>query len=264
MSSNAKKSEYLYFKKANIFGIKIASLRMQEAITAITKAISKHLPMMIVTANAEMLLRTTKEKDFAQILRKAELVIPDGEGTVIAARYLGYEMPCRVAGYDLVQELLRLAPQKKWRVFFLGGKKGVAQKAKEEAERLYQGINVVGVHDGYFTLDETPKIVAKINAKATDILLVALGVPKQEYWIFQHKDEINATISIGVGGTLDVMAGVMKRAPLWMQKLKLEWLFRGLVDPKRAGRLLALPVFFFKVFSYKRQLARSKCARQKR
>ena len=156
-------------------------------------------------------------------------------------------MPERVAGYDLAQELLRAAPSERRRVYFFGSAPGVAEKAKAKAEKLYPGIEIVGVRDGYFKPEDNAAIIEEIKAAKPDLLLVALGVPKQEKWIASHLAELGVPVAIGVGGTLDVMAGVMKRAPRWMQKAKLEWLFRGMLQPKRAGRLLALPKFVLKV-----------------
>ena len=156
-------------------------------------------------------------------------------------------MPERVAGYDLVQELLRRAPAAHRRIYFFGAAPGVAEKAKAKAEQLYPGIKIVGVRDGFFSADMNDAIISDIRTARPDLLLVALGVPKQEKWIHEHLAALGVPVAIGVGGTLDVMAGVMKRAPRWMQKAKLEWLFRGMLQPKRAGRLLALPKFVLKV-----------------
>lgn len=161
-------------------------------------------------------------------------------------------MPERVAGYDLAQELMRRAPQTGKRIFFFGSAPGVAEKAKAKAERLYPGIQIAGVRNGFFTAKDEPAIVAQIKDAKPDLLLAALGVPKQEKWLKAHMEELQVPVSIGVGGTFDVMAGVMKRAPLWMQKAKLEWLFRGMLQPKRAGRLIALPKFVLKVCAYKK------------
>ena len=185
--------------------------------------------------------------------RASDLVVPDGAGTVWAAHHLGHAMPERVAGYDLTQALLKRAPEKNRRVFFFGSAPGVAEKAKRKAESLYPGIRVVGVRNGYFSEADEPGIIREIREAKPDLLLAALGVPKQEKWLKKHKDELGVPVSIGVGGTLDVMAGTAKRAPVWMQKAKLEWLFRGILQPKRAGRLLALPKFVFRVHQSKKQ-----------
>ena len=225
---------------------------MAEAVDKADQFMEEKACVLIATANAEMIMRATHDKELRDILNAAALVVPDGAGTVWAAHHLGYQMPERVAGYDLAQELMRLAPARKRRIYFFGSAPGVADKAKKKAEELYPGIEIVGTRNGYFKEADEPAIIADIKEKKPDLLLAALGVPKQEKWLNAHKEELGVPLSIGVGGTLDVMAGVMKRAPRWMQKAKLEWLFRGMLQPKRAGRLLALPKFVLKVHSYKK------------
>ena len=240
------------FSVVEILGVPVAALTMREAVEQAERWMDERRGALIATANAEMIMNATRDEELFEILRSADLVVPDGAGTVWAAHHLGYEMPERVAGYDLSQELLRRAPQKNRRVFFFGSAPGVAEKAKQKAEELYPGISVVGVRNGYFSSEEEPEIIREIREARPDLLLVALGVPKQEKWLNKHKEELDVPVSIGVGGTLDVMAGTMRRAPVWMQKAKLEWLFRGLLQPKRAGRLLALPKFVFRVHASKK------------
>lgn len=220
---------------------------MPEAVAAVEYYMDARAGVTVATANAEMIMRATKDAALRDVLAAAALVVPDGAGTVWAARHLGHAMPERVAGYDLVQELLRRAPAAHRRVYFFGAAPGVAEKAKAKAEQLYPGIEIVGVRDGFFSADMNDAIISDIRTARPDLLLVALGVPKQEKWIHEHLAALGVPVAIGVGGTLDVMAGVMKRAPRWMQKAKLEWLFRGMLQPKRAGRLLALPKFVLKV-----------------
>jgi glycosyltransferase, WecB/TagA/CpsF family len=228
-------------------GVDVDSVTMPEAVVSVCTYMDERAGVMIATANAEMIMRATHDPELCAILNAAALVVPDGAGTVWAARHLGHRMPERVAGYDLAQELLRRAPAEGRRVYFFGSAPGVAEKAKAKAESLYPGIKIVGVRDGFFKPADNAAIIAEIKEAQPDLLLVALGVPKQEKWIHAHLAELGVPVAIGVGGTLDVMAGVMKRAPLWMQKAKLEWLFRGMLQPKRAGRLLALPKFVLKV-----------------
>ena len=230
-------------ERVNILGVDVDAVTMAEAVDVVRRAMDTRAGVMVATANAEMLMRATHDEELRRILNASALVVPDGAGTVWAARHLGHAMPERVAGYDLAQELLRCAPAEGRRVYFFGSAPGVAEKAKAKAEQLYPGIEIVGVRNGFFS----PADNAEIRAARPDLLLVALGVPKQEKWIAAHLAELDVPVAIGVGGTLDVMAGVMKRAPYWMQRAKLEWLFRGLMQPKRAGRLLALPKFVLKV-----------------
>lgn len=234
-------------ERVNILGVDVDAVTMAEAVDVVRRAMDTRAGVMVATANAEMLMRATHDEELRRILNASALVVPDGAGTVWAARHLGHAMPERVAGYDLAQELLRCAPAEGRRVYFFGSAPGVAEKAKAKAEQLYPGVEIVGVRNGFFSPADNAAIIAEIRAARPDLLLVALGVPKQEKWIAAHLAELDVPVAIGVGGTLDVMAGVMKRAPHWMQKAKLEWLFRGLMQPKRAGRLLALPKFVLKV-----------------
>ena len=238
-------------EKIDILGVKVDSVTMAQAVARVEGYMDERKNVLIATANAEMIMRATHDTELKDILNDAALVVPDGAGTVWAAHHLGYEMPERVAGFDLAQELMRIAPSKKQKVFFFGSAPGVAEKAKAKAEELYPGIEIVGTRDGYFKPEDEPAIIEEIKAAQPDLLLAALGVPKQEKWLNAHLKELGVPVAIGVGGTLDVMAGVMKRAPYWMQKAKLEWLFRGLLQPKRAGRLMALPKFVLKVHGYK-------------
>lgn len=241
------------FAKHDILGVGVNSLRMADAVNLIEKYMDDKANVIIATANAEMLMNATRDADLKRILNSAALVVPDGAGTVWAAHQLGYDMPERVAGYDLAQELMKRAPEKGRKIFFFGSAPGVADKAKLKAEELYPGINIVGTRNGFFTENDIPEILEEIKNARPDLLLVALGVPKQEKFLDKYYKELGVPVSIGVGGTFDVMAGVMKRAPLWMQKAKLEWLFRGMLQPKRAGRLLALPKFVLRVLAEKKQ-----------
>ena len=225
--------------KAQILGVGVDILNMQESLDAVDLLIKNKKPSLVATANAEMLMLATHDFNLKNILNSAALVVPDGAGTVWAARHLGYNMPERVAGVDLVTNLLH----KNYKFYFFGAAEGVAKKAAEKFP------NVVGTRNGFFNKDDEPQIISDINSANADILLVGLGVPKQEVWISENLKNLNVPVCIGVGGTFDVLAGNVKRAPLWMQQAKLEWLFRALLQPSRAGRLVALPKFVFKVYN---------------
>ncbi|MBQ9486682.1 MAG: WecB/TagA/CpsF family glycosyltransferase, partial [Selenomonadaceae bacterium] len=234
-----------------ILGVKVDAVTMTQAVESVERLIAAKKNSLIATANAEMLLRATHDEELKTILNAAELVVPDGAGTVWAAHHLGHDMPERVAGFDLVQELMKISPSRGYKFFLFGAAPGIADKAKAKAEELYPGIKIVGTRNGYFTADDEPAIIAQIKDAKPDILLAALGVPKQEKWLYAHKNELGVPVSIGVGGTFDVMAGVVKRAPVWMQRAKLEWLYRAMLQPSRAGRLIALPKFVWKVINSK-------------
>ena len=238
-------------ERVEILGVKVDAVTMSQAVERVANLIDAGTPSIVATANAEMLLRATHDAELKDILNAASLVVPDGAGTVWAARHLGKHMPERVAGFDLVQELMKVAPVNGWKFFLFGSAPTIADKAKSKAEKLYPGIKIVGTRNGYFTPDDELEIISQIKSSRPDILLAALGVPKQEKWLAKFHDELNVPVSIGVGGTFDVMAGVVKRAPLWMQRAKLEWLFRAMLQPSRAGRLVALPKFVLKVHQQK-------------
>ena len=231
------------------YTMKEARDTIAQQLKAGRKTRGKKAPWLIATANAEMIMMATGNPSLMEALNEADLVVPDGAGTVWAAHELGYKMPERVAGYDLVQELLKIAPasENRFKMFFFGSAPGVAEAAKAKAEALYPGVEVVGCRNGFFTEDDEPEIIREINESGADLLLCALGVPKQEIWIRKHLAELEISAAIGVGGTLDVMAGNVKRAPLWMQKAKLEWAYRVILQPSRIGRLAALPKFVLAV-----------------
>ena len=239
-------------ERVEILGMKVDAVTMAEAVARVENLITEKKSSLVATANAEMILNATHDAELKKILNAANLVVPDGAGTVWAARHLGKQMPERVAGFDLVQELMKISPARGIKFFLFGAAPGIADKAKLKAEALYPGIKIVGTRNGYFKPEDEPEIISQIKNSRADILLAALGVPKQEKWLFKYKDELKVPVSIGVGGTFDVMAGVVRRAPLWMQKARLEWLFRAMLQPSRAGRLLALPKFVWKVHKQKR------------
>jgi N-acetylglucosaminyldiphosphoundecaprenol N-acetyl-beta-D-mannosaminyltransferase len=238
--------------KAAVLNVKIDAITMVEALIKIEKFITERRPRLIATANAEMVMLAQEDNGLAGILDKADLVLPDGAGVVWAARYTGQQMPERVAGYDLVQRLLAEAAIKGYRIYFFGGAPNIADQAKLTAENNYPGVNIVGIRNGYFTETDEPEIIADICDSQPDILLVALGIPKQEKWLAAHIQQLKVPVAIGVGGTFDVMAGVVQRAPLWMQRTSLEWLFRLLRQPTRFVRMLALPRFVLRVMSSKK------------
>jgi len=234
-------------KRINILGVGIDPVTMREAVAFCAAQISSRVPAEIITANAEMVMQANTNPALFKAMRDAALVIPDGAGVILAAKYLGMAMPERVAGYDLTQELLKLAAKKNLRVYFLGAAPGVAEQAKAAAEAKYSGLKIIGVENGYFALPEQDRVIAAVRAAKPDILLAALGVPRQELWLEQHLQELGVPICIGVGGTFDVMAGIVKRAPLWMQRSHIEWAYRLIMQPWRIIRMLNLPKFALKV-----------------
>lgn len=234
-----------------VLDVKIDVVTMKEAVRTVEDFIKQKTTHLVVTPNAEIIMMAQEDKELAQIINDADLVVPDGAGVVWAAHYNGDPMPERVAGYDLVQNLFGRASTQQYRIYMLGGAPGIVEKAKKAAEERYPGIQIVGTRHGFFSATDEAEIISSIKSSRPDILLVALGVPRQEKWLANYLQELKVPVAIGVGGTFDVMAGVVKRAPLWMQNAKVEWLYRLISEPKRAIRMLALPRFVIQVVTRK-------------
>jgi len=216
----------------------------------------------VVTLNAEMLYRAQHDKAFRDLLNQAELVVPDGHGVVWAGRRLGYSFPERVAGIDLIYDLAAWAAREQWRIFLLGAAPGVAEAAALKLRRKYPGLNVVGTEHSYFPKEEIMSVIRTIRSARPDLLLVALGSPRQEIFIWTHRRELGALIAIGVGGSFDVLAGRLRRAPGLFQRLRLEWLYRIFQEPSRWRRALVLPRFAWLVLRAGRAGAREKSSRR--
>lgn len=233
---------------ATILGVPVVPYTMDEAVAKLTQDTLQRKRNFVVTANAEIIMMAQDDKEYKTLLAEtADLILPDGAGTVWAGNYLGYTVPERVAGYDLYLRLLEEAARNKIPVYFFGGKPGIAEEAAAEGKRRWSGLHVAGCRNGYFSAEEEPVIIEDINRSGAAMLFAALGAPKQEKWLAQYRDRLKPSLLMGIGGSFDVLAGKMQRAPKWMQDAKLEWLFRLMKQPSRFGRMLALPKFVFAV-----------------
>ena len=234
--------------RAEILNVPVDPFTMVGAVAYLENFLQRKEQALVVTANAEIIMEAGKQPDYLQLIRSAQLVTPDGAGAVWAGRHLGYKIPERVAGYDLFHRLLDKAAEKHIKVFFFGGKPGVAEQAAQAAVKLYPELEVAGCRNGYFKETDEPEIVDKINRSGAEILFTALGAPKQEFWLHRHRGVLKANILMGIGGSFDVLSGNSKRAPLWMQRASLEWLYRLCSQPYRFGRIVGtLPPFVIKV-----------------
>lgn len=233
---------------ASILGIPVVPYTMDEAVAKLTGDTLAEKRNFVVTANAEIIMMAQEDPEYKKLLLEtADTVLPDGAGTVWAGNYLGYRIPERVAGYDLYLRLLEEAAKKGIPVFFFGGKPGIAEEAAAEGKRRWPGLNVAGCRNGYFSADEEAEIVDDINHSGAAMLFAALGAPKQEKWLSKYREQLKPSLLMGIGGSFDVLAGKVQRAPKWMQDARLEWFFRLVKQPSRFGRMLALPRFVFAV-----------------
>ena len=231
-----------------ILGVPVHPMTMKQSVDSLEQRMLAGEQTFVVTANAEIIMMCQEDAAYNSIIsQKAELVLPDGAGAVWAGRHLGYKVPERVAGFDLYNQLLALSAKKGYKAYFFGGSPGIAEAAKAKSEEMYPGVKIVGCHNGYFTDADVPAIIEAINQSGAEMLFVALGAPKQERWILAHREELKPRILMGIGGSFDVLAGKMERAPKWMQDASLEWAFRLYKQPSRFMRMLALPKFALKV-----------------
>lgn len=202
---------------------------------------------LIYTPNSEMVVRAHDDPEFTRILNSADYLVPDGAGLLLAARILGEPLQERVAGYDLMRNLLSKISDREYSVYFLGGKPGIIDLAVKNVKKELPEINMAGFHHGYLDKVNKKEIINEINRINPDLLFVGMGVPLQEEFFDTNFDNLNIKLGLAVGGSFDVLAGQTERAPLWMQKMYLEWFYRLLQEPKRLGRMLALPRFLMLV-----------------
>jgi len=237
------------FPILHLLGVPFAKMTMEETLQYLEQRLDQRQPTHIITANPEIVMYGNRHPAYLNILHQAEIVVPDGIGIVIASKKWGKAaIPQRVAGFDLLVELLKLADHKGKKVFLLGASEDTNNKAFAKLQKLYPHAKLVGRHHGYFQEAEEKEILDKIKAAAPDMLFVALGFPKQEEWIAKYRDRLDGSLMMGVGGSLDVLADKVKRAPMGWQKVGLEWLYRLLQEPKRWRRMIVLPLFLLKAW----------------
>ncbi|WP_250277928.1 WecB/TagA/CpsF family glycosyltransferase [[Clostridium] colinum] len=235
----------------NILGVPINNITLNEALNLVLLFLENDEKKLIFTPNPEFIMNALQDDEFMDILNKSNLNIPDGIGVVIGGKMLGYNIRKRVAGFDLIQNIFSKIKNTDKTVYFLGANEETINLAKEKMEQKYKGLKIVGVHNGYFTEEEDKIIIHNINKLNPDLLLVGLGSPRQEKWIYKNKDLLNVKVMIGVGGSFDVMSGNVKRAPKIFIKLNLEWFYRLITQPTRFKRMLKLPLFIIEVLKYK-------------
>lgn len=233
--------------RIDVLGTKFDNLTMDEALDRACELMEKRCGAYVVTPNPEIVLLCRENAQMARAVEDAPLVIADGIGVIYGAKILGTPLREKLPGIDFSSGLMRRMAEKGQSVFLFGAKPGVAEAAAENLKRRFEGIKIAGTNDGYFT-DDRP-IVEKINAASPDLLLVCLGAPKQELWMREHAGSASAGLMIGAGGSLDVFAGAVQRAPEAWQKAGLEWLYRLIKEPRRIGRMMKLPKFLLLVMA---------------
>ncbi|MGN1047625.1 MAG: WecB/TagA/CpsF family glycosyltransferase [Eubacteriales bacterium] len=241
-------------RKINVRGLDFDDVTLDEAAEIVASRLEKAdgEPFSVFTPNAEILQLCIEHNKYYELFRSASMLIPDGIGVVKASKILGTPLRARVPGVELGERTIQIAAEKGYKVYFLGGKPGVAELAAKKMSEKYPGLCIAGTADGYFKKagEESDAEVKKIVASRADILFVCLGVPAQEKWIYENKKSLHGVkVCLALGGSLDVYSGTVKRAPAFFCRTGLEWLYRLLCEPKRIGRMLKLPKFLFGTYA---------------
>ena len=229
--------------KTEVLGIRYDNVTMAEALDATRTFLQSDTSGYVVTPNAEIAYEALHSEALRRVLNDAQLVLPDGAGVVLASKLVRSPLKQKVAGFDFAMLLLPVLAELGLRLFLLGSKPGVAEQAAEILREKHPDLCICGTADGYFSQDG--EALEAIRAVQADVVYVCLGAPKQEFFMQRNLTPSGAKLMLGLGGTLDVVAGHVKRAPRWMQKLGLEWFYRLLRQPSRFGRMLRLPKYIF-------------------
>ena len=229
--------------KVNILGVNVDMTNIEESAHKIMHFLEEDRVHTVFTPNSEIIMVAYKDSDFCKILNQADLLTADGIGVVYASKILGKPIKERAAGFDITKRVLEMIAGTQHKAFFFGSKPGYAQEARDNLIKQFPGLEIAGVRNGYFKPEEEEGIINEINNSGADLLLVGLGAPAQEKWIARNKDKLKVKVAMGVGGSLDVFAGRVERAPDVYCKLGLEWFYRLMKEPWRAKRMTALPKF---------------------
>lgn len=227
--------------RIDVLGVSFDDLTMDEAVEIALGFMQERRACYACTPNPEIVMAAKGDAALRAALSGAELVLADGVGITKAAAMLGTPLKSRVPGIDFASNVISLLAQRGGSVYLLGAKPLVAEAAAEKLTQTYPGIVIAGTNDGYFT-DDAP-VIEKINAASPDFLMVCLGSPKQELWMSANVGRLSCGLMAGLGGSLDVLAGNVQRAPETWRRLGLEWLYRVIKEPKRLGRVMKLPAF---------------------
>jgi len=221
-------------------GAPIDNVSMNEAIESIETLINERHAAMVVTPNVDHIVKLQRDAELNNIYQKADLILPDGMPILWGAFFLGTPLKEKVSGSDLFLKLCEMSSKRGYRLFFLGGRPTAAVKAAKALQTLYPNLNICGIYSPPLGFEqdqhENKRIIAMINESQPDILFAGLGCPKQEKWIYIHKNACQVPVSIGIGASFEFVAGLVKRAPVWMRQAGLEWFWRFLQEPKRLWR----------------------------
>lgn len=235
-------------KKESVLGINVSILKCSELINAICDDIREGRKRSIIAINPEKILEAKKSDKFARLINNADYQIADGIGILLASKLKKGQISHRTTGIDVMEKLCNISSQNQFKVFLYGAASEVVMKVRDTLKYRYPQINIVGIIDG-FSFNEN--VIDIINEACPDILFVALGSPKQEYWIMENRDKLDVKIVQGVGGSFDIISGKLKRSPIFFRRFGLEWLYRLITQPKRISRDIKLLKYIYLVLTDK-------------
>lgn len=241
---------------ANILGCRIDRLDMEQTVAICERAVRDRRLMQHVAINAAKLVASRSDEELRAAIEGCELASADGQAVVWASKLLGDALPCRVAGIDLMHRLFRSAELNGFRVYILGARAAVLEQAIARIEQAHPRLSIVGYRHGYFDAAQEPAVVEEIAASDADMLFVAMTTPRKERFIATHRSALNVSFVMGVGGAIDVVSGITRRAPRWVQRLGLEWLYRVRQEPRRLLRRYLMTNTAFIALTVKAFIAR--------
>jgi len=233
----------LNVEQVRVLDVPISRVTNEQALAILTGFVESREPHLVVTADASAVVTAAQDAEFRAVVQGADLVTPDSTGILWAARRLGKPLPERVSGVDLAARLCELAGKHGWGVFFYGAAPGIADEAAASMQARYPGMRIAGTAHGFLNAHEQTELESRIREARPELLFVAMGIPRQEKWIWSRMSRLGVPVSMGVGGSFDVFAGRVSRAPLWMQRRGLEWLYRLWKNPRKISKVATLPRF---------------------
>lgn len=248
---NKEKIENIEGKRIDFFGVNLDLISIDETLSKVSKFIDTKQYVQHVVVNVAKLVYAQKDKNLRDIINSCPLINVDGAGIILGAKFLGIKIPERVTGIDLMQKLIEYSTLKGYRVYFFGAEEGIVSKVVDIYKKKYPDLIIAGYRNGYYSEDEEEDIVLDIKKSKADILFVAMGSPKKEIFLSKYSEKMKVPFTMGVGGSFDVIAGKVKRAPKWMQVLDSEWIFRLIQEPKRMWKRYAITNSMFAIMLIK-------------
>ncbi|MBL8049477.1 MAG: WecB/TagA/CpsF family glycosyltransferase [Chthonomonas sp.] len=226
-----------------ILGTPISTLDMEQTLEQLQKWIREDTPRLVITADATALVIAEEKPRFQEVLHKASLITADSVGVIWAMKRAGVKSPSKVSGVEIVDRLCEISSRTGIKLYFIGSEPGITDRAAEKMRLKYPGVNIVGTHHGFFPADSDEVVAQEIARTQPDVIFAAMGMPRQEEFILRTMEITRAKIGMGVGGSFDVFSGKTKRAPKLLQALRLEWLWRLMLNPSKISKVKSLPKF---------------------